>query len=129
MLIVDIMDTRKEKFAFKDWLEQNFLHWQAGEGKRKTLAAFAEYLGISENTLKKWIGGTRKPEGKNVELIAEKLGDAIYDILNVPKPDLVLRDITRQASVLTDMEKQEILDFVEKLRTRKRKVIKDGLVR
>lgn len=114
---MQLMDAWKEKFAFKDWLEQHFLAWQRERKKRETLAAFAEFLGVSENTLKKWIGGTRKPKGASVDLLANKLDDDIYEILEVPKPDSAIRAMNRILPTLTEDQKKVLLKQAEKMST------------
>lgn len=115
MFIVQSVNALQDKFAFKDWLEQQFLGWQRERRQRETLTAFAEYLNVSENTLKKWIGGTRKPTGVSVDRLADKLGDEVYDILNVPRPDITVRALSRIVAALTDEQKQVLLHQAEKM--------------
>ena len=73
----------KEKVS--QWITDKFLDWQKQSGKRKTITEFAEYLGVGNTTLTKWMNGDRTPRGIYIEMVARKLGDEIYALLGSKK--------------------------------------------
>lgn len=68
------------------WLTKKFLEWQTQSGEKKTVTEFADFLGVSRDTLNKWFNGQRRPRGTNVDVLAAKLGPEIYDILGLRRP-------------------------------------------
>ena len=66
--------------------------WESAQGKRTTLQGFADHLGVSQPLLSIWLKGDTKPSPEKVELLAAKLGNEIYEVLGLPKPD---PDLTR----------------------------------
>ena len=100
---------------FNQWLEQQYLTWEAQTGHRQTLQKFAEYLGISNSLLSHYLSGSRQPSKESLEKIADKLGDEAYDVLDHPRPDPLLRDIICKWGKLSDDQKREIREIVEPL--------------
>jgi len=78
-----------------EYLTQKFLDWQATEGARKTLEDFANYLDVNRSLLSYWINGARVPSEENIEKISIKLGNEIYDVLDIPRPNIYLQKLTR----------------------------------
>jgi transcriptional regulator with XRE-family HTH domain len=76
-----------EKNAFTEFLENSFVKWQSQMGKRKTIKEFSEYLGVSRPLLSMWMLGRQRPGPKNIELLANKLGPEVYDVLGFPRPN------------------------------------------
>ena len=79
---------------FKQYLEMKFLDWQTQAGTRKTVAEFANYLGVSQSTVSAWWNQTRNPEGENLRKLADKFGLEVYDVLALPRPDADLHYIS-----------------------------------
>lgn len=69
------------------YLFQEYLDWQKRAGERKTVTEFAQWLEVSESSLSDWMNNKNQPKSaKNIKNLAAKLGDEIYDILNLPRP-------------------------------------------
>ena len=75
---------------FKKFLEGKYLDWQRASGGRKTVLEFANYLGVSQQSVSNWWNGDRIPQGENIKKLADKLGLEVYDVLGLsrPNPDL-----------------------------------------
>jgi transcriptional regulator with XRE-family HTH domain len=67
------------------YLEEEFRKYFIRSGGRKSQTDFARELGISPTNLSKYMSGVQKPDAKNQDRIAGKLGPKIYDILGVPR--------------------------------------------
>ena len=93
---------------FNQWLEQQYLDWEHQSGRRKTLQQFADYLGISSSLLSHYLSGSREPAAENLDKIADKLGDEVYDVLERPRPDPILRNVIRKWGKLSDEQKARI---------------------
>lgn len=91
-----------KKHAISQWLEREYLRWQLEEGRRGTIGDFAEWLGVSRNTYNNWATRGRPPSRKHVELLAEKLGEDIFDIVGLPRPDPRLHTIIDNWGKLAD---------------------------
>ncbi len=74
------------------WLNNKFLDLQKGSGRRWTLTEFAEYLDCPQPQVSRWLMGKTLPGSDYIEKIA-KLGDEIYDLVDLPRPDPDLRYI------------------------------------
>ena len=93
------------------WLNQSFLKWQTSTGKRQTLKAFAKYLNVNYQTLNSWLNRGNDPEGNNVHLLAQRLGDDIYSILGLTKPSFLLGDISGSL-LLAGIDPEWVVAFV-----------------
>jgi DNA-binding transcriptional regulator YiaG len=63
---------------FKEWITLKYLKWQQLSGRRRTMQAFAGYLGVQQPALSAWMDGRYKPKGsQNVIRLAEKLGPEV----------------------------------------------------
>jgi transcriptional regulator with XRE-family HTH domain len=99
---------RQSTSPIGEWLTKKFVDWQAAEEKRKSVSDFADYLGVSRDTLNKYMNGTRKPTGTYVERIAAKLGVEIYDLLGSPRPDPRLQAVISAWPKMTEREREEL---------------------
>lgn len=72
---------------FPKYLELKFLEWQQREGKRRTIADFSMYLGVSQSVVSMWMNGSRTPNQPSIELLSRVFGLEIYDSLGLPRPD------------------------------------------
>ena len=79
------------------------------------MAAFANYLGISPPLLSHYMNGVRKPSIDTVHVLAEKLGNEIYDVLGFQRPDPALQKLIAKWEVLSDQEQREILGHLNKI--------------
>ena len=70
-----------------EWLNSKFVEWMRSHGRRKTMRAFAEWLGVKEGLVSQWMSGRNNPVGDNVHKIARRLGPEIYDLLGLARPD------------------------------------------
>lgn len=105
------------------WITGRFLDWQKKMGGRRTVTEFAEHLGVSRDTLNKWMNGTRTPAGKHIDMLASKLGSEIYDVLDLRRPvfDFSIFDLFWDH--LSEEQQDEVLNlmrgFAEKNDVRK----------
>lgn len=95
---------------FSSWFETKYLEWQIRESGRKSVDKFSTYLGVSQPAVSSWLNGHRKPTGRNVEKLAEKLGPEIYDLLGLQRPDQDLQFLARHWHQLSDNLKKEITE-------------------
>lgn len=56
--------------SFPAYLEKKFIEWQMKQGKRKTVAEFAAYLGVSQAVISLWMNGSRTPNKQSIELLS-----------------------------------------------------------
>jgi len=103
-----------EKGRIGEWLELKYLEWQTSQGKRQSLEKFANYLGVERMTLNRWMNGNNRPDLRFVDSIADKLGDEIYDLMEIKRPDPALRYIIRQWPALTDEQRRTLKDQAER---------------
>jgi transcriptional regulator with XRE-family HTH domain len=79
------------------------------------LENFSVYLGVSRSTLSKYMNGESQPGGKEfIELIADKLGPEIYDLMDMPRPDPNLVYIIKHWGALDDTMRLAIREQTEK---------------
>lgn len=91
---------------FSDWLERKYIEWMAQTGKRKTLTAFAAYLGLSQPLVNQYLSGkVSTPSDESIQKIATQLGPEVYDVLGLARPDPRLKEIISRWHELSE-EKQ-----------------------
>lgn len=108
------------QMSFKQFLEFKFLEWQQKEGGRKTVAEFAQYIGVSQTTISGWWNQSHSPEGKNLQKLALKLGLEVYDTLGLPRPDADLYYIQKNWDKAGPETRKQIRDQLEKYMTENR---------
>lgn len=97
---------------FKDWLEQKFLIWQSEIGKRRTLTAFAHYLGLSQPLVTQYLSGkVKSPSDESLRKIAEKLGPDIYDLLGLARPDPLIQELIVLAGKMSLPQIEKLLAY------------------
>lgn len=99
---------------FAQFLEMKFLEWQQKEGGRKTVADFAEYIGVAQTTASSYMNGKRKPDGENLRRIANVLGFQTYDLLGIPRPDEDLAYINQHWDEVSEDFRRKFREEVEK---------------
>jgi len=75
-----------KNMKYNDWLMGKFNSWEKETGKRQSFSAFSRYLGVKQSSLSQWLAGNYPPTGENVEKIAQKCGDEIYEVLGLISP-------------------------------------------
>jgi transcriptional regulator with XRE-family HTH domain len=78
--------------AFTALLLRQMQQWESAQGKRATLQGFADHLEVSQPLLSIWLKGETRPSSEKLELLANKLGSEVYEVLGLPRPD---PDLTR----------------------------------
>ncbi len=81
-------------------------------GGRRTVTEFAEHLGVSRDTLNKWMNGTRTPTGKHVDMLVSKLGPEIYDVLDLRRPSFDFSIFDLFWDKLSDEQQGEVLTLM-----------------
>jgi hypothetical protein len=70
--------------SFTQWLNEHYATWT---DQHKTLTEWSAYLEIDQNLLSRWLGGKALPENENIEKLAKKLGNEIYEALGQKPPN------------------------------------------
>ena len=97
-----------------DFLTKKYLAWQAGLGQRKTLEDFADYLGVSRPLLSFWMNGKRVPNDENLENISLRLGNEIYDVIELPRPNPYLQKLNRVWEFIPEEIQKKFSEEAEK---------------
>jgi len=99
---------------FSDWFTNKYLDWQRENG-RGTVTAFAAYLGISQANASNYLRDASRPDIKNLQLIADKLGDEVYEKLGAKPPinDSRLRLLLDSWNGLSEAVREEIFHLVK----------------
>ena len=103
--------------TFPEYLERKFVEWQQREGRRKTIADFATYLGVSQSVISMWMNGSRKPNQPSIELLADNFGLEIYDVLGMPRPDPDLHYLKQNWEHLSPETRRAIREQAEQYAT------------
>src|SRR3990172_7428434 len=65
---------------FTAWLNQKYDDWHPPRPKRKSVSNFAEYVGVGQPHMIKMLAGQiQTPNYKTLVLLAERLGDEVFD--------------------------------------------------
>jgi transcriptional regulator with XRE-family HTH domain len=104
----------RDKGSVGEWLEQKYVSWMKDQGAFKKQHEFAAYLGIEPTLLSHYMNGRKKPAGENIELIAEKLGPEIYNLVEKANPNPIIRAINEILAILPEEDNREILEALRK---------------
>jgi len=93
----------KMQRMFKDYLLERYKEWENNQPKKiSSISAFARWLSentyevkISQPLVDDWLTGHIPKTDKYIHVLAEKLGDEIYDVLEFPRPDKQLQNLNR----------------------------------
>lgn len=100
---------------FSAWLDQRYLEWQNRQGGSRSLLEFGKHLGVKQSTLSQWINGRRVPQDKEIiDALAFKLGDEIYDVLDLPRPDPDYAYVHYVWKELSDDQKSALKEQIKK---------------
>ena len=89
------------EIIFKNRFFETFLDFQR-ETRKNSVTAFANYLtrhnsyGVkfSQQLVSGWLNGDYKPSEKYAPALADIMGNDIYDILDLPHPDLFWKKLS-----------------------------------
>jgi transcriptional regulator with XRE-family HTH domain len=101
--------------TFKDFIEKKYVQWQNEQGKRKTIADFAAFLGISQPLLSMWMSGSKKPGKENAKILFEIYGDEVSKALG---QDTDLFFITANWDNFDDDARRELREIAENSKKR-----------
>jgi transcriptional regulator with XRE-family HTH domain len=102
--------------SFSDYLLSKIQEYEQQVGKRISLDKFAEYVGVSRPLISYWLKGTI-PSLENVQLLAQKFGPEVYDVLGLPRPNPYLQKINRIFERLSPEHQQRLAEEAEKYET------------
>lgn len=107
---------------FSDWLRGKFTAWQAQSSAPKTVVDWSIFLGVSQPNLSRWLNGKSKPDGINLERLADKLGLEVYDRLGLVRPnvDTRLNLINKAWDLLPESLKNEFAEKAGRVQEEKR---------
>ena len=100
-----------------DWLEQRYLAWRSQQDRNNdSVSAFARYLHVSQSLVDAFMNGRRSSMSQaTADRIADKLGDEIYDLVGLPRPDPVQRRLEGILYSLSEDSKKKLMDYAERL--------------
>lgn len=98
---------------FSAWLEKQYINWLTQAGERRTQREFAAWLGISNALLSHYLRGSRNPTSDFLEKIAVRLGDEVYDVVALARPDILFRRLKHSWAHLTSEERKQIENIVD----------------
>lgn len=104
-----------KKTPVAEWLEAKYREWRAEQPSMKAgIGRFAEYLGISPDSLNTYLSRGSSPTGENLEKIAARLGPEIYDLLGLVRPVTIdaLEDAPSAADSAERAEWAHLIDGV-----------------
>ena len=86
-----------EKIKFSEFLFDKFTEWMKSQKEPKTIAEFAEAVGINRQTINKLMekNSNNIPQLRTVNALAKVIGSDIYDFLGITKSEIDF-DIVKQ---------------------------------
>jgi len=89
-----------------DFLTRKYLEYQLAQGKKVYAREFAAWLGVPPTSYSNWVNAGFTPSGRHIDLLADKLGYEVYDILGRARPG---------ARIMLDPLPKELQDALEGL--------------
>jgi len=80
--------------TFSEYLLSKLQEFEKQRGKRTSLDKFAEHIGVSRPLISYWLKGTI-PSLENVQILANKFGPEVYDVLGLRRPNPYLQKINQ----------------------------------
>ncbi len=130
MLIVN------EKLLFKDYIFNKFLEWEKTQPKKRSnFSAFSRWLTdnsydviVKQQVVDSWMNGSIPKDHKYVMVLVEKLGDEIYEILDIPRPNRYLQLINKKFEFISEEMQERIANQIaEEAAKYEAKKITDGV--
>ena len=103
--------------TFPEYILQKLQEFERAQGRRVSLDAFAEYIGVSRPLISYWINGKTKPSLENVKILAARFGPEVYDVLGMQRPDENLEAISRLWQNLSPPQRQALREQAERYAT------------
>lgn len=103
-----------------DFLQRKYLEWINSCGEVRSQREYADYLGLKPMTFSQYLNGKRKKidDPNIVNMLAEKLGDELYEVLgygsNTTISNPIIRAINEILAILPEEDNLEILDQLRK---------------
>lgn len=122
-----------ETITFKEWIFEKFLEWEKRQpGKRSSYSKFAEWLSqnsfdtlFKQQSIHAWKEGEYEPSEKYLPALAEKLGNEVYDALQIPRPNEHLQRVNKYWQHLPEEIQRQIADQAEGYGTRNERELDD----
>lgn len=110
---------------FKDYLFEKFEEWEKAQPKRRSsFSAYARWLSknsanveVKQQIIDSWMNGVIPTDYKYLLVLAEKIGNEIYDILGYKPSNPYLEKINRVWEFLPEEEQIRISEEAEKYET------------
>lgn len=103
------------KGIFGEWLDRQYVAWQGGEGRSRTVGEFAEFLEFPRETVSRWTNGRSTPTDRTIaDRLADKLGDEVYTVLGMEPTDPRLRVISAHWDEYPESKKDQIHQVAER---------------
>lgn len=107
--------------SFKDYFINKFKEWEDKQTNRRTsVSAFARWLSdnsfniiIKQPLVEDWRSGHIPKTEKYIYVLAEKLGDDVYDILNYPRPNPYLQKVNRLWEFIPESVQKRLAEEAE----------------
>jgi hypothetical protein len=106
---------------FPTLLDKAFLEFRIRQTKERlsvSLNSFAGFLEFSPTIINLWLKGKKTPSESNMDRIIPKLveliGSEVYDVLNLPRPDLDLKRLTDVWERIPETNRRILADLAEK---------------
>jgi transcriptional regulator with XRE-family HTH domain len=106
--------------TFSEYLFGKLQEFEKNRGRRTSLDKFAEYIGVSRPLVSYWLKGT-KPSLENVQLLAQKFGPEVYDVLGLPRPNPYLQKISQLFDKLSPDHQRQLAEDAERYETKHRR--------
>lgn len=114
-----LLEMPDEQLEFADWLYKRWMIYYNNNNGHVSQNDFARWLGIGNANLTNYMSGLRKPAAEFVEKLADKLGPAVYDKLDLPRKlprDKMLLYIVDGWGDFSEQERRELLERARNMR-------------
>ena len=103
------------KMEFKDWITKKYLDWRGDAiGRDRSIKKFSDFIGVSQPLMSRWMNEKNNPSLENARKIADRFGNEVYDILDIPQDERPVRADLREAIRQVPPENQdELLELIE----------------
>jgi len=99
---------------FRNYLLRKMSEYDQKIGKRITQAEFADYLGVNRVSITQWLNG-KKPDIKNTQKLAMKLGEEVFDLLGYERPSIRINRLQKYYDAAPPEQRDWLLDQIENI--------------